>query len=108
VAGRKLIIDHKHQRLDPQRPRDGLLGMVGDIALSILSHLESEGCHFDAHILESVCKGYKQAAGDFVQRFHRGLFPRAASGSPPSSGETSSEAANLLSAICYLLFVITT
>jgi len=39
--------------------------MVSDIALSILSHLEREGCHFNADILESVCEAYQQAAADF-------------------------------------------
>ena len=61
--------DHKHQSLDPQQPREGLLGMVGDIALSILSHLEREGCPLNADILGSVCQGYQQAAADFVRRY---------------------------------------
>jgi hypothetical protein len=43
--------------------------MVGDIALSILSHLEREGCHLNADILESVCEGYQRAAADFVRRY---------------------------------------
>ena len=66
--------DHKHQSLDPGRPREGLLGMVGDLALSILSHLEREGCHLDADILESVYEGYRQAATDFVRRYHDVAF----------------------------------
>jgi len=66
--------DHKHHRLDPQRPREGLLGMVSDIALSILSHLEREGCHFNADILESVCEAYQQAAADFVRRYRDVAF----------------------------------
>jgi glucosyl-3-phosphoglycerate synthase len=66
--------DHKHQSLDPQQPREGLLGMVGDIALSILSHLEREGCHLNAGFLESVCEGYQQAAVDFVRRYRDVAF----------------------------------
>jgi glucosyl-3-phosphoglycerate synthase len=61
--------DHKHQSLDPKQPREGLLGMVGDIALSILSQLEREGCHLNTDILESVCQGYQQTAADFVRRY---------------------------------------
>jgi glucosyl-3-phosphoglycerate synthase len=61
--------DHKHQTLDPQQPSAGLLGMVGEIALSVLSHLEREGCHFDSAILDSVCEAYQQAAADFVRRY---------------------------------------
>jgi glucosyl-3-phosphoglycerate synthase len=61
--------DHKHQSLDPKQPREGLLGMVGDIAQSILSQLEREGCHLNTDILESVCQGYQQTAADFVRRY---------------------------------------
>jgi glucosyl-3-phosphoglycerate synthase len=66
--------DHKHQILDPKQPREGLLGMVGDIALSILSHLEREGCQCDSAILESVCEGYEQAAADFIRRYRDVAF----------------------------------
>ena len=48
--------------------------MVSDIALSILSHLEREGCHFNADILESVCEAYQQAAADFVRRYNDVAF----------------------------------
>ncbi|HZC34463.1 MAG TPA: hypothetical protein VE242_02555 [Chthoniobacterales bacterium] len=61
--------DHKHQTLEPKQPRLGLLGMVGEIALSVLSHLEREGCFFDSAVLDSVCQTYQQTAADFVRRY---------------------------------------
>lgn len=61
--------DHKHQTLDSQQPGEGLLGMVGDIALSVLSHLEREGCQLDSAILDSVGEAYQQAAADFIRRY---------------------------------------
>jgi glucosyl-3-phosphoglycerate synthase len=69
-----ILYDHKHQTLDPDQPREGLLGMVSDIALSVLSHLEREGCKFDSAILESICEGYQQAAADFVRRYRDVAF----------------------------------
>jgi glucosyl-3-phosphoglycerate synthase len=61
--------DHNHQPLDPLRPREGLLGMVGEIALSVLSHLEHEGCRLDSALLDSVREGYQQAAADLIRRY---------------------------------------
>jgi glucosyl-3-phosphoglycerate synthase len=61
--------DHNHQSIDPQQPRAGLLGMVGDIALSILTHIEREGCRFDPGISDSICQTYRQTAADFVRRY---------------------------------------
>jgi glucosyl-3-phosphoglycerate synthase len=61
--------DHKHQILDPRQPREGLLGMVAEIALSMLSHVEREGCQLESATLESVCQGYQRAAADFIRRY---------------------------------------
>jgi glucosyl-3-phosphoglycerate synthase len=66
--------DHKHQILDPKQPREGLLGMVAEIALSFLSHLEREGCRFDPVMLESICEAYQQAAADFIRRYRDVAF----------------------------------
>ena len=60
---------HRHQSIDPGRPTDGLLGMVADIALSLLTHLEKEGCRFDPAILEAVVAGYEQTANDMIRRY---------------------------------------
>jgi hypothetical protein len=48
--------------------------MVSDIALSILSHLEREGGHFNADVLEAVCEAYQQAAADLVRRYRDVAF----------------------------------
>ena len=60
---------HRHQTVDPGRPTEGLLGMVSDIALSILTHLEKEGCRLDPATLESVVAGYEQTANDIIRRY---------------------------------------
>jgi glucosyl-3-phosphoglycerate synthase len=60
---------HRHQSIDPARPAEGLLGMVTDIALSILTHLEKEGCRLDSSILAEVVSGYEQTASDMVRRY---------------------------------------
>src|SRR5258707_13576196 len=58
-----------HQTIDPGRPAEGLLGMVADIALSLLTHLEKEGCRLEPPILESVVAGYEQTASDMIRRY---------------------------------------
>src|SRR5258707_5490828 len=60
---------HRHQTIDPGRPTEGLLGMVADIALSILTHLEKEGCRLEPPILEAVVAGYEQTASDMIRRY---------------------------------------
>jgi glucosyl-3-phosphoglycerate synthase len=60
---------HRHQTIDPGRPAEGLLGMVTDIALSLLTHLEKEGCRLEPPILESVVAGYEQTANDMIRRY---------------------------------------
>src|SRR5260370_37206575 len=60
---------HRHQTIDPGRPAEGLLGMVADIALSLLTHLEKEGCRLEPPILESVVAGYEQTANDMIRRY---------------------------------------
>jgi glucosyl-3-phosphoglycerate synthase len=60
---------HRHQTIDPGRPAEGLLGMVADIALSLLTHLEKEGCRLEPPILESVVSGYEQTANDMIRRY---------------------------------------
>jgi glucosyl-3-phosphoglycerate synthase len=60
---------HRHQTIDPGRPAEGLLGMVADIALSILTHLEKEGCRLEPPILETVVSGYEQTASDMIRRY---------------------------------------
>jgi len=60
---------HRHQTIDPSKPAEGLLGMVSDIALSILTHLEKEGCRLDPPTLESVVAGYEQTANDIIRRY---------------------------------------
>jgi glucosyl-3-phosphoglycerate synthase len=60
---------HRHQTIDPGRPTEGLLGMVSDIALSILTHLEKEGCRLDPPTLQSVVAGYEQTADDIIRRY---------------------------------------
>ena len=60
---------HRHQTIDPGRPADGLLGMVADIGLSILTHLEKEGCHLDPATLETVVSGYEHTANDMIRRY---------------------------------------
>ncbi len=60
---------HRHQTIDPGRPAEGLLGMVADIALSLLAHLEKEGCRLEPPILESVVAGYEQTASDMIRRY---------------------------------------
>ena len=60
---------HRHQTIDPARPGEGLLGMVADIALSILTHLEKEGCRLEPPILEALVSGYEQTANDMIRRY---------------------------------------
>ena len=60
---------HRHQRIDPGRPAEGLLGMVTDIALSIFTHLEKEGCRLESPILEEIVSGYEQTANDMIRRY---------------------------------------
>jgi len=60
---------HRHQSIDPERPAEGLLGMVSDIALSIFTHLEKEGCRLDSSILDEVVSGYEQTANDMIRRY---------------------------------------
>jgi glucosyl-3-phosphoglycerate synthase len=60
---------HRHQSIDPGRPAEGLLGMVADIALSLFTHLEKEGCRLDSSILEQVVSGYEQTANDMIRRY---------------------------------------
>ena len=60
---------HRHQSIDPGRPAEGLLGMVTDIALSILTHLEKEGCRLDTPLLEEIVSGYEQTADDMIRRY---------------------------------------
>lgn len=61
--------DHKHQTVDPEHPDQGLLGMVMDLALSILTHIEQEGAKLGPLALESVTKGYQQLASDVIRRY---------------------------------------
>ena len=69
--------DHKHQTLDPKHPEQGLLGMVTDLALSILTHMEQEGAELEPETLESVATGYKQTASDVIHRYRNvALFNR--------------------------------
>jgi glucosyl-3-phosphoglycerate synthase len=60
---------HRHQTIDPGRPAEGLLGMVSDIALSLLTHLEKEGCRLDSSLLEAIESGYEQTANDMIRRY---------------------------------------
>jgi glucosyl-3-phosphoglycerate synthase len=60
---------HRHQSIDPERPAEGLLGMVTDIALSVFTHLEKEGCRLDSSILAEVVSGYEQTANDMIRRY---------------------------------------
>jgi len=60
---------HRHQTIDPGRPAEGLLGMVADIALSLLTHLEKEGCRLDSSLLEAIESGYEQTANDMIRRY---------------------------------------
>jgi glucosyl-3-phosphoglycerate synthase len=60
---------HRHQSIDPGRPTEGLLGMVTDIALSIFTHLEKEGCRLESPILEEIVSGYEQTANDMIRRY---------------------------------------
>ena len=60
---------HRHQSIDPGRPTEGLLGMVTDIARSILTHLEKEGCRLDSSTLAEVVSGYEQTANDIIRRY---------------------------------------
>jgi glucosyl-3-phosphoglycerate synthase len=60
---------HRHQSVDPGRPTEGLLGMVTDIARSLLTHLEKEGCQLDASTLAEVVSGYEQTANDIIRRY---------------------------------------
>ena len=60
---------HRHQSINPERPTEGLLGMVTDIALSILTHLEKEGCPLDSSTLAEVVSGYEQTANDIIRRY---------------------------------------
>jgi hypothetical protein len=43
--------------------------MVTDIALSILTHLEKEGCPLDSSTLAEVVSGYEQTANDIIRRY---------------------------------------
>ena len=60
---------HQHQSIDPGRPAEGLLGMVTDIALSIFTHLEKEGCRLESPILAEIVSGYEQTANDMIRRY---------------------------------------
>jgi hypothetical protein len=43
--------------------------MVTDIALSLFTHLEKEGCRLDSSILDEVVSGYEQTANDMIRRY---------------------------------------
>ena len=61
--------DHKHRILDPEQPGEGLLHTASEVAVSLLTHLEREGCRLDVRTLESVEKAYRTVSKDFVRRY---------------------------------------
>jgi glucosyl-3-phosphoglycerate synthase len=61
--------DHQHQTVDPEHPDEGLLGMVTDLALSILTQIEQECAKLEPLALESVMTGYRQLASDVIRRY---------------------------------------
>jgi hypothetical protein len=81
--------DHKHRILDPGLPGEGLLHTASEVAVSLLTHLEREGCRLDAKTLENVEKAYRTVSKDFVRRYQHTailngyrLIYRASSGQP--------------------------
>ncbi len=61
--------DHKHRILDPGQPGEGLLQTASEVAVSLLTHLEREGCRLDAKTLESLENAYRTVSRGFVRRY---------------------------------------
>jgi glucosyl-3-phosphoglycerate synthase len=61
--------DHKHRNLDAGQPAEGLLHTASEVAASLLTHLEREGCRLDARTLGSVEGTYRAVSKDFVRRY---------------------------------------
>jgi glucosyl-3-phosphoglycerate synthase len=61
--------DHKHRILDPEQPGEGLLHTASEVAVSLLTHLEREGCRLDADTLGSLENAYRTVSRDFVRRY---------------------------------------
>jgi glucosyl-3-phosphoglycerate synthase len=61
--------DHKHRNLDAGQPAEGLLRTASEVAVSLLTHLEREGCRLDARTLGSVEDTYRAVSKDFVRRY---------------------------------------
>jgi glucosyl-3-phosphoglycerate synthase len=64
-----IAYDHKHRTLNPETPGAGLLQSAIEIAASLLTQLEREGCRLDAKTLESVEHTYESVSKDFVRRY---------------------------------------
>jgi glucosyl-3-phosphoglycerate synthase len=64
-----ILYDHKHRALNPEQPGEGLLHSATEIAISLLTHLQREGCGLDAKTLESVVHAYESVSKDFVRRY---------------------------------------
>jgi glucosyl-3-phosphoglycerate synthase len=61
--------DHKHRILDPEQPGKGLLHTASEIATSLLTHLERDGCRLDTKTLGSLENAYRTVSRDFVRRY---------------------------------------
>jgi len=61
--------DHKHRILDPAQPGEGLLHTASEVAISLLTHLEREGCRLDTKTLGSLENAYRTVSRDFVRRY---------------------------------------
>jgi glucosyl-3-phosphoglycerate synthase len=99
-----IAFDHKHRALNPEQPGEGLLHSATEIAMSLLSHLEREGCGLDAKTLESVVRAYESVSKDFVRRYqHVAILNALPFDSLREARATDAFAANLSEACAQFL-----